>query len=142
MSSPANSTRPPEGRSSAQSRCSSVDLPTPEAPITTTLSPGFTVRFTPRSTRTTSGPIRYSFSRSWATRSGSLIAQHVHRVQPGRPPRRRQRHQEGDQERGADDKREVHPGELHGQVVDLVDVAGEADDLVGVLHPDEIGRAS
>src|SRR5262245_32525558 len=141
-SSPANSTRPLVGRSSVPSRCSSVDLPTPDAPITATLSPGSTVSDTPRRTRTTSGPIRYSRSSSSATRRGSvergsLIAKHLDRVELGRAPSGRERGEKRDDQRGADDQAEVRAGEFHRQVADLVDVAGEPDDPIGVLHPDE-----
>src|SRR6266508_2343549 len=136
-SSPAKSTRPPVGRSSVPSTCSKVDFPTPEAPITATLSPAFTVSVTPRRTRTTSGPSRYSFSRSSVARRGSLIAEHLNGVQPGGAARRGQGREERDHQGGADDHGEVGPGELHGQIADLIHVAREPDDLVGVLHPDE-----
>src|SRR5678815_1664608 len=110
---------------------SSVDLPTPEAPMTATVSATLTVRLAPFKTRTGSGPIRYSRSRSVATSSGSLIAQDLHRVEPCRPPGGRQRRQERDHEGRADHQGEVGPRELHGQVADLVDVAREPDDPIG-----------
>src|SRR5512145_732305 len=136
-SSPSNRIRPAVGRSRVPRRWSRVDLPTPDAPMMATLSPAFTVRLTPRRTRTGSAPSRYSRSTSWATTSGSLIAEHVHRVHARGPAGRRQGREEGDHQGGAHDHREVRPGQLHRQVADLVDVAGEPDDLVGVLHPDE-----
>src|SRR5499427_7034912 len=136
-SSPAKSTWPAVGRSSPPRRWSSVDLPTPDAPINATLSAGLTLRFTPRRTFTVSGPTRYSFSRFCATRRLSLIAEHVDGIEAGGSPRGREGGEEGDDERRAGDEAEVDPGELHGQMVDLVHVAGEVDDLVGVLHPDE-----
>src|ERR1700693_2866977 len=137
MSSPAKSTCPTVGRSSPPRRWSSVDFPPPEAPIRATLSPALTDRLTPRSTRTVSGPTRYSRSSSRAATSASLIPEHLDRVQPSGPARRGQRRQERDQQRRARDKREVEPGQLHGKVVDLVHVTGQPDDLVGVLDPDQ-----
>src|SRR5215813_2551720 len=116
---------------------SRVDFPTPDAPITATVSPASTVRLTPLSTRTVSGPMRYSRSRSVAARRGSLIAQHLDGVEAGGPPGRRERGEERDHHGGADHEGEVAPGELHRQVADLVHVAGEADDAIGVLHPDQ-----
>src|SRR5262245_59590004 len=116
---------------------SSVDLPTPDAPMIATVSPGLTVRLTPFKTRTVSGPIRYSRSRSRAASRGSLIAQHLDGIQPGRAPGRREGGEQRDHERRADDEREVAARQLHRQVADLVDVAGEADDPVGVLDPDQ-----
>src|SRR6185295_15833636 len=116
---------------------SRVDLPTPEAPMTATVSPTLTVRLAPFSTRTGSGPIRYSRSRSVATSSGSLIAQDLYRVESGGPPSGRQRCEERNHKGGADHQGEVGSCELHGQIADLVDVAGEADDPIGVLHPDQ-----
>src|SRR5262245_29006648 len=68
-SSPSKSTRPPEGRSSAPSTCSSVDLPTPEAPTSATTSRCPTVIDAPRNTRTISGPVRNSRSSSSPMRS-------------------------------------------------------------------------
>src|SRR3990172_3688701 len=124
------------GRSRAPRRWRSVDFPTPDAPTRTTTSPRATERDTPLSTRTTSGPPRYSFSRS-RTATSSLIAEHLHRVEPGGPPRGQQRERERDQERRPDDQPEVAPGELHGKVIDLIDVARQPDDPVGVLDPDE-----
>src|SRR5512146_324014 len=128
-SAPSHSTRPPVGRSRVPSRWSRVDFPTPEAPMMATLSPALTVRLTPRRTRTASGPMRYSRASSRATTSGSLIAQDVHRIHAGGPRGRRDGGEEGDDQGRADDHREVRAGELHRQVADLVDVAGEADDL-------------
>src|SRR6266540_990752 len=125
------------GRSSPPRRWSRVDLPTPEAPIRATLSPGLTSRLAPRRTRTISGPIRYSFSMSCAASSGSLIAQDLDGVELGSAAGRRQRGQDGDQQRGGRDEREVEPRELHRQVVDLIHVARQPDDLVRVLDPDE-----
>src|SRR5262249_45166422 len=136
-SSPANSTRPLVGRSSVPSTCSSVDFPTPDAPITATLSPGSTVSVTPRRTRTSSGPIRYSRSSSSATRRCSLIAEHLDRIELGGATRRRERREERDDEGGADDQAEVRPGELHRQVADLIDVARPAADPKGVLEPEK-----
>src|SRR5262245_26647283 len=98
--------------------------------MTATLSAAFTVRVTPRSTRTVSGPTRYSLSRSRATSSGSLIPEHLDGIEPGGPAGRGQRSQERDDERGARDQAEVDPRELHGQMVDLVHVAGQVDDPV------------
>src|ERR1700693_489545 len=109
MSSPAKSTCPPVGRSSPPRRWSSVDFPTPEAPIRATLSPVLTDRLAPRSTRTVSGPALYSRSISRAATSSSLIPQHLDRVHPGGPARRGQRRQERDQERRARDEGEVEP---------------------------------
>src|SRR4029077_18231884 len=135
-SAPSHHTRPPVGRSRVPSRWSRVDFPTPEAPMIATLSPALTVRLTPRRTRTASGPMRYSRSSSWATSSGSLIAEHVDRVQAGGPPGGRDRGQEGDHQGRPDDHREVGAGELHRQVADLIHVAGQPDDLLRVSHPD------
>src|SRR3990172_3635665 len=114
---PSNRTGPGVGRSKAPRRWRSVDFPTPDAPTRTTTSPRATERDTPLSTRTTSGPPRYSFSRS-RTATSSLIAEHLHRVEPGGPSRGQQREDEGDQERRPDDQPEVAPGELHGKVID------------------------
>src|SRR5215831_7572429 len=136
-SSPANSTRPLVGRSSVPSTCSSVDFPTPDAPMTATLSPGSTVSVTPRRTRTISGPILYSRSSSSATSRCSLIAENLDRIELRGAPRRREGCEERDDERGADDQAEVRSGELHRQVADLIDVAGEPDDPIRVLDPDE-----
>src|SRR5690349_15847897 len=136
-SAPSHRTRPALGRSRVPSRWRRVDFPTPEAPMMATLSPTLTLRLTPRSTRTGSGPIRYSRSRSWATRIGSLIAEDVDRIHAGGPPGGRDRGQERDDQGRPHDHREVATGELHRQVADLVHVAGEPDDLVGVLHPDQ-----
>src|SRR5262249_60988820 len=113
-SSPAKSTCPAVGRSSPPRRCSSVDLPTPEAPMRATLSAGFTVRFTPRRTFTVSGPTRYSFSRSWAATRASLIAEHLDGIEPRGAAGGRQRGEEGDDQRRAGDETEIDPGELHG----------------------------
>src|SRR5258705_5524273 len=134
---PFHRRRPAVGRSRVPSRWSRVDFPTPEAPMMATLSPAFTVRLTPRRTRTTSGPIRYSRSSSCATSSGSLITEHVHRIHASGPPGWRKGGQEGDDQGRAHDHREVGAGELHRQVADLVDVPREPDDLLGVLHPDQ-----
>ncbi len=41
---PPTSTAPASGRSSAPSRCSSVDLPDPDGPTIATISPGSTLR--------------------------------------------------------------------------------------------------
>src|SRR3984893_9224454 len=136
-SAPSHSTRPAVGRSSVPSRWSRVDFPTPEAPMMATLSPAFTVRLTPRRTRTTSGPMRYSRSSSWATRSGSLIPEHVHRIHARGPPGWRNGGQERDDQGRAHDHREVGAGELHRQVADLVDVPRRPEDLVGVLDPNQ-----
>src|SRR6185503_19477510 len=103
-----------------------------------TVSARLTVRLAPRRTRTSSGPMRYSFSRSSATtRGSSLIAEHIHRGEGRRTARGRDGGEEGDHQGGADDEGEVAAGQLHGKVVDLVDVAREPDDLVGVLQPDD-----
>ena len=144
-SSPWKSTRPAEGRSSAPSRCSSVDLPTPEAPTSATTSPTPTVIEAPpqhaddlrpgRGTRARAprpraaarfdGDPRYSYrntSTGWsepARRAGMIVAKKdstsvaptISRKSVGR--------------------------QLHRQVVDLIDVAGQPDDLVRVLHPDD-----
>src|SRR5207253_470874 len=145
-SSPWNRTRPPVGRSSPPSRWSKVDFPTPEAPMRATNSPGPILTLAPRSTRTTSGPDRYSFSSSSPTSSAgapsSLIPEHVDRGQRARPLGRDDGRQERQDERGADDHEPVAQRELHRQVIDLVDVAGQPDHLVGVLGPDqdEAGR--
>src|SRR5262249_27607479 len=111
--------------------------PTPDAPMIATVSPALTLRFTPRRTRTVSGPIRYSRSRSEAVSSGSLIAQDLDGIQASRAPSGRQCGEEGDRERGADHKGEVAAGQLHRQVADLVHVAGQADDPIRVLDPDQ-----
>src|SRR5262245_7884990 len=95
---------------------SRVDLPTPEAPTTATVPPALAVRPPPFSTRAGSGPMRYSRSRSSATRSASLIAQHLHGVESARAPGGRQRREEGDHEGRADHEGEVRPRELHGQI--------------------------
>src|SRR6266849_6856388 len=137
MSSPENRTWPPVGRSSPPRRWSRVDFPTPEAPLRTTLSASLTARLTPRRTRTISGPTRYSFSNSRTASRGSLIPEDLDGVEPGRAARGRQRGEKGDQQRGGGHQREVEPRQLHGQMVDLVDVTGQADDLVGVLDPDQ-----
>src|SRR5262249_56810437 len=116
------------GRSSVHSTCSSVDFPTPDAPITATLSPGSTVSVTPRRTRTISGPIRYSRSSSSATRRCSLIAEHLDRIELGGATRRRERREERDDEGGDDDQGEVRSGELHREEADMKDVARQPDD--------------
>src|SRR6266487_2869434 len=137
MSSPEKSTWPALGLSRPPRRWSRVDFPTPEAPMRATLSAWLTTRLTPRRTRTVSGPTRYSFSSSLTARRGSLIAQDLDGVESRRPSRGRQGGEKGDQERRRRHQREVEPRELHGQMVDLIDVAGQPDDLVGVLHPDQ-----
>src|SRR5712691_1735251 len=137
MSSPENRTWPPVGRSSPPRRWSRVDFPTPEAPMRTTLSASLTARLTPRRTRTISGPTRYSFSSSRTASRGSLIPEDLDGVEPGRAARGRQRGEKGDQQRGRRHQREIDPRQLHGQMVDLVDVTGQSDDLVGVLDPDQ-----
>src|SRR5262245_5365978 len=103
---------------------SRVDLPTPEAPTSATISPARTTREAPRSTRRTSGPERYSLSSSSPTRSGappslvaevparngapsSLIAEDVHGGQRAGPPSGDDRGQQGQQER-----RPHHQGEV------------------------------
>src|SRR6266851_6070526 len=136
-SSPSKRTRPLVGRSRVPSRWSRVDLPTPEAPMMATLSPALTVRLTPRKTRTGSGPMRYSRSSSSATTSGSLIAEHFDRIHARGPAGRRQGREEGDDESRADNHHKIRAGQLHRQVADLVLIAGQPDDLVGVLHPDQ-----
>src|SRR4029078_348800 len=136
-SAPSRRPGPAVGRSRVPSRWSRVDFPTPEAPMIAMLSPALTARLTPRRTRTGSGPIRYSRSSSWATRIGSLIAEHVARIHAGGPPGRRDRGQERDDQGRPHDHREVAPGELHGQVADLVHVARQPDDLGDALHRDE-----
>src|SRR4029077_9347941 len=122
------------------SKCSSVDFPTPEAPISATNSPGASVTLAPRRTRTTSGPVRYSFSSSSPARSAgravSLIAEHVDRDERSGAPGRNDRGQERQDEVRADNREPVAERELHGQVVDLVHVARQLDDLVRVLRPD------
>src|SRR6188474_2552645 len=103
-----------------------------------TVSGRLTVRLAPRRTRTSSGPIRYSFSRSSApTRASSLMAAHIHRGEGRGTARGRDGGEEGDHQGGADDEGEVAAGQLHGEVVDLIDVTREPDDLVGVLQPDD-----
>src|SRR4029450_546402 len=102
-SSPWNRPRPAVGRSSPPRRCSSVDFPTPEAPLSVTNSPGSRVTLAPRRTRTASGPVRYSFSSSSPARSAtgaaSLIPEHVDRDQrpgaPGRNDRGQERQEQG-----------------------------------------------
>src|SRR5499427_7684915 len=102
-----------------------------------TLSAGLTVRLTPRRTFTVSGPTRYSFSRSCAATRASLIAEYLDGIEPGGAAGGRQGGEEGDDQGRAGDETKVDPGKLHGQMVDLVHVARETDDLVGVLHPAE-----
>src|SRR5258705_12168066 len=133
---PSHRTRPAVGRSSVPSRWSRVDFPTPEAPMMATLSPAFTVRLTPRRTRTTSGPIRYSRSSSCATSSGSLITEHVHRIHASGPPGWRKGGQEGDDQGRAHDHREVGAGELHRQGADLGGGRPGPAELVGVPSPE------
>ena len=53
---PPISTVPASGRSSAPSRCSSVDFPEPEGPTIATSSPGSTARSIPCSTSTRRTP--------------------------------------------------------------------------------------
>src|SRR5436309_9224230 len=92
----------------------------PDAPTSATISPGRTTRLAPRSTRTTSGPERYSFSSSSAIRSGSVIgaasarpphsptafasfvAQDVHGLERARAPRRDDRRDKREEERRSD----------------------------------------
>src|SRR4029077_1768310 len=109
----------------------------PEAPTKATTSPAPTATLAPRNTRTSSGPTRYSFSMSSPSSRRSLIPQHVHRRQRAGATGRQDGRQEGQEQRRADDQHEVRRRELHRQMVDLVDVAGQPDDLVGVLDPDE-----
>src|SRR5215467_8005280 len=105
--------------------------------MTATVSPTLAVRLAPFSTRTGSGPIRYSRSRSSATRSASFIAQDLHGIEPTRSPGGRQRREEGDHQGRADHEGEVAPRQLHREIADLVDVAREPDDAIRVLDPDQ-----
>src|SRR3984893_19025398 len=102
-----------------------------------TLSAWLTTRLTPRRTRTVSGPTRCSFSSSLTARRGSLIAKALDGIESCRASRGREGGEKGDQQRRRRHQREVEPRELHGQMVDLIDVAGQPDDLVGVLDPDQ-----
>src|SRR5688572_27906724 len=128
-SSPSKITRPLVGRSRVPSRWSNVDLPTPEAPMMATLSPAFTVRLTPRRTRTGSGPRRYSRSSSLATTCESLITDDLDRIHPRGPAGRRQGRFERYDDGRPDDHREVGAAQLHRQVAVLVHVSGDPDDL-------------
>ena len=140
---PRKSTRPAVGRSSAPRTCSSVDLPTPEAPTTATSSAAWTVRFTPLRTRSGSGPARYSFStllgdeqRSADRRPppGRPAARLTHSGAPrpgaGAPARRAGRASPGTRGPASAPTIRTKSGavQLHRQVADLVDVAGEPDD--------------
>src|SRR6267378_3799336 len=99
-----------------------------------TTSPARISTEAPRSTRTTSGPVRYSRSTSTpASRGGLLVAEDIHGRQRARASRGDDGGQEGQEQGGAHDQDEVGGRQLHRQIVDLVDVAGELDDLVGVL---------
>src|SRR5262245_51706852 len=59
-------TLPEVGRSSPPNRCSSVDLPTPDSPVTATISPRATSRLRSRKTTTSSARPEYILVRSTA----------------------------------------------------------------------------
>src|SRR5438552_15104724 len=135
MSSPENRTWPALGLSRPPRRWSRVDFPTPEAPMRATLSAWLTTRRTPRRTRPVSGPTRYSVSSSLTARRGSLIAKDLDGVETRRPSRGRQGGEKGDQERRRRHQREDEPRELHGQMIDRIDVACQPHELTADPHP-------
>src|SRR5262245_53937567 len=63
-SQPSTSFRPEVGRSRPPSRCRSVDLPEPDLPSSTSFSPRFTSRETPRRARTVVRPVFHSLTTS------------------------------------------------------------------------------
>ena len=69
---PPTRTRPALGASSAPARCSRVDLPQPDGPITATSSPGATDIVTWRSAKTSVSPCPYDLTTSRNSRIGRL----------------------------------------------------------------------
>src|SRR5829696_9793410 len=130
MSSPATRTVPRSARSRPPSTCSSVLLPTPEAPTMATISPRATVNDRPRRTAIAPFGVRYDLARSSTSTIGALITppspttKRLGGIEPGRLTRRIDRGQEADDQRGARDDRDGQRLDPERDVGDLVDVAG------------------
>ncbi len=145
--------RPPSGASSPPSTCSSVLLPTPDAPTTATISPGLDlevevaqhldrpvgrrVGLVEGGHRQERHAARYStLIRGGSLTAASLVPQRLRRVEPRRPGAtgrwwRRKQITSGRQH-DEDEVDGLHP-ERH--VRHLVDVHRHADQLVAVQHP-------
>src|SRR5438034_1009911 len=80
-----------------------------------TTSPAWISTDAPRSTRTTSGPVRYSRSTSMPASSGGglLVAEDIHGRQRARASRGDDGGQEGQEQRGAHDQDEIGGRQLH-----------------------------
>src|SRR5204863_4859858 len=127
---PRMNTSPAVGASSPPRRCSSVLLPDPEAPTTASRSPAATARSMPRSTGTSSGPLRYVFLRPRHSSTGAalFIAQRLRGIDPRGAPARIERGQERQCERDSRDQQNVGPLHLRRQLADVIDT------LVEELH--------
>src|SRR5919108_2395911 len=89
-SAPATLTVPPDGRSSAPTRCSRVDFPDPDGPTTAAISPRATVNDTPSSARTGGEP-GYSFTAPSSSSTGrpgacaAVLGSDSARIEPSVP---------------------------------------------------------
>src|SRR5205085_6165215 len=138
--------KPPSSRPTA---CSKVDLPEPDGPSKATISPGWTARFTPRSTWISTSPCTKLRRRS-ATASTSFIAQHLHRIGLRRAPGGNEGGDEAHDQGHGDDHRHldrIHPRRQLGQEADLripQILAGqplkEIDDRLAEIEAEEAER--
>src|SRR5262245_5417829 len=137
-SSPRNESVPPSGLSSPPRMWSSVDLPTPDSPITATASRSPSSRLQPARTRTPRRPAsRYVRARPDARRTGSLIADRLDGIEPRGAERRIERRGERDEDRHGrhDDQVGRVRGERH--VGHVVHVGIEPDHVVTIEPPRE-----
>src|SRR6516165_7069357 len=120
MSRPATRTTPELGGSRPPRICSSVVLPEPEAPTIATRAPAATLRATPLSTSSTTGPWRKLLCTSCASRTLSLMAQRLRRCGACRTPRRIESREHAQQQ-----SHSAHP-----QYIDALDVCGQVAHVV------------
>src|SRR5581483_3996280 len=101
---PATMTSPSSGFSNMPVMCSNVDLPAPDGPISATISPGMRLRLASRMTSRRPPPASLKLWRMpFSRRTGSLIAQRLHRIEPRGTP--------GGIERGQDRENQRHRGD-------------------------------
>src|SRR6476469_1403229 len=127
---PSTRTSPPVGRSSPPSRCNSVLLPDPDAPTIARRSPIATSRSTPRSTGTSSVPLRYVLRKFLQATTGagervstgpSLIPQCLGGIHASGAEARVNRRDECKEECDRRDRDYVGDLQIGGQVADVID---------------------